>query len=106
MAKVTFEFDDKDESLDIKGVVGRNTLIAAVNEINELYRNIYNEKIYDKNVQIYVKSDGCVATDEDYENVAKTGELLKGGKQYLDKEWVEKQLEEIIDNVKEFLYYY
>lgn len=106
MAKVIFEFNDQnDEYSDIKAVVGRHKLISAVNELRDLYSRIYNGKIYDDSVEIYVKEDGCKATEEDYKKANREGIYLSGGKSYLDKEWVEQQLNDIIEDVREFLYY-
>jgi hypothetical protein len=105
MAKITIEFDDtQDSSQDISAVVNRHKLLNAVNDLDDLFRQIYNGKIYDPDIEIYLKSDNCKATEEDFKKASETGKLLSGGKYYLDREWVENELNHILENIREFLY--
>lgn len=106
MAKVVIEFDEQEDGLqDINAVINRHKLLCAVNELRDLYSRIYNDKIYDVNdVQIYLKSDGTKATEQDYRQANEQGTYLSGGKEYLAREWVEQQLNDILEDVKEFLY--
>jgi len=105
MGKVTFELDDVEEGYDINLIVGRHKLANAVNELSDLFRQIYNGKIYDDKDVIYVKEDGCVATNEDYEKANLEGKLLSGGTHYLRQGFVEAELDKILDNVRQFLYF-
>lgn len=104
MAKVIFEFNDEEEHNDIKAVVGRTDLIVAFNDLRDLYSRIYNGKIYDKDVEIYIKEDGKVATEEDYQEARDKGTYLKNGKNYLNEDWVLNQLDNILNDVRQFLY--
>lgn len=106
MAKVIIEFNEQEDGLqDVNAVINRHKLLSAVNELRDLYSRIYNDKIYDENdVQIYLKSDGTKATEQDYKQANEQGTYLSGGKQYLEREWVEQQLNDILDDVREFLY--
>lgn len=106
MAKVIIEFNEQEDELqDINAVVNRHKLLCAVNELRDLYSRIYNDKIYEEDdVQIYLKSDGTKATEQDYKQANEKGIYLSGGKEYLAREWVEQQLNDILEDVKEFLY--
>ena len=78
MAKITIEFDDtQDSSQDISVVVNRHKLLSAVNDLSDLFSQIYNGKIYDPNVEIYLKSDNCKATEEDFKKAVPFSELTK-----------------------------
>ena len=99
MAKVIFEFDEAEDRYDINMIVNRHRLMCAAEELSNLYRKIYNGKIYDEEDCIYVKADGKVATEEDYKEVRETGKLLEGGKHYLRQGYVEKELSYILDKV-------
>ena len=104
MAKVIFEFDDIENKDDILAIVNRHKLILAVNQINNLFRKIYNGKIYNPDNCIYLKADGSKATDEDYERVRKNGEYLSGGKHYLLQEYIENELKDALDGLDDFIY--
>lgn len=105
MSKVTFEFDENEDRYDVNLIVNRHKLSVAVNELSDLYRKIYNGKIYDKKDLIYVKEDGCKATKEDYEEANLKGEFLSGGTSYLRCEFIEAELDRILEDVRPFLYY-
>lgn len=103
MAKVLIEFnEEKDLIDDINAAVNRSKLVYALTKVNDIYRSLINGKIYDNEALVFVKEDGCIATEEDYKKVRETGKLLKG-KYYLNQEWVEQQLENILEDVKEYL---
>lgn len=103
MAKVIFEFDEAEDRYDINMIVNRHRLMCAAEELSNLYRKIYNGKIYDEEDCIYVKPDGKVATEEDYKEVRETGKLLEGGKHYLRQEFVERELGYILDKVSDLI---
>lgn len=104
MAKIIIEFDEnEDYKSDILAAIDRQSLVKAINDIRDLYSQIYNNKIYDSNVQIYLKADGKKATEEDYKKVNLEGTLLQGGKYYISQEWIEETLDNILENVKQFL---
>lgn len=104
MAKVVFEFDDTEESSDIEMVVSRHKLAHAAWMLSELYRTIYNGKIYDPEDCIYVKADGCKATQEDYDKANLEGKYLEGGKTYLKREFVEFELDKILDPIRHLIF--
>ena len=105
MAKVTFEFDDIEDRNDVEAVIGRYKLLSAIDSISELYSVIFNGKIYDPDVEIYVLPEGRVATEEDYKKANEEGKFLSGGKTYLDSTWVENRLDLILENVRHLLSY-
>lgn len=106
MAKVIFEFNDKDEQSDIEMVVSRYQMKCALNEIFEFYRKLINDKFYpSEGVQIYVKKDGCVATEEDTRKAIETGELLSGGHYYISQDYIESRLQDLIDDNRNIMDY-
>ena len=105
MAKVTFEFDDIEDRTDVEAVVGRYKLLNAIDSISELQNVIYNGKIYDPGVEIYVLPEGRVATEEDYKKANEGRNLLSGVKTYLDSIWVENRLDHILEDVRHLLSY-
>lgn len=105
MAKVEFEFDENEDREDINVIVNRHKLVCAVNELSDFYSQIYNGKIYDPQDTVYVKADGQIATQEDYDKANLEGRFLSGGKTYLRQEFVERELDRILDGIRQFLYY-
>lgn len=105
MSKVTFEFDENEDRYDVNLIVNRHKLVTAVNELSDLFRRIYNGKIYDDKDLIYVKEDGYVATRKDYEEANIKGEYISGGENYLRQKFIETELDKILDDVKPFLYF-
>ena len=103
MAKVTFEFDDNEESYEIEKVINRNKFIVALEELSDLYRRMYNGKIYDENATIYVLKEGRVATEKDYEEARLKGTYLEGGKTYYNSDWIENELNIILDDIRPYL---
>lgn len=105
MAKVEFEFDENDDRYDVNIIVNRHKLVEAVDELSDLYRKIYNGKIYDDKDVIYVKENGRVATQEDYDKANKEGKFLSGGEHYLRQKFIEVELDRILEDVRPFLYF-
>lgn len=103
VAKVIFEFDEAEDRYDINMIVNRYKLMCAVQELSDFHRKIYNGKIYNEEDYIYVKPDGKVATEEDYEQVREEGKFLEGGTLYLKQEFVENELDCIINKVEDLL---
>lgn len=104
MAKIIIEFDEnEDYKSDILAAIDRKLLISTINEVRDLYSQIYNDKIYDKDVQIYLKEDGKKATEEDYKKASLEGNILHEGKYYISQEWIEETLDNILENVKQYL---
>lgn len=69
MAKVIIEFDEEKDSVqDISAAVNKYKLLGAINQLRDLYSKIINGKIYEPDVEVYVLSNGKVATEEDYKD--------------------------------------
>lgn len=102
MAKVVFEFDDEnDEMDDINFIVNRNKIRCALYDIQDLFRRIYNGKLYSEVISV---KDGKVLTEDDYKRYADVGEYpVKGTHQYIDYEFVENELEKALEDVNHFL---
>lgn len=105
MAKVVFEFDEDEDRRDIDIIVNRHKLTAALYEVSQLYSRIYNGKIYDDKVEIYIKEDGNVATQEDYDKARYEGKLLSGGEHYLREKYVENELDSALEEIRSYLDY-
>lgn len=103
MAKVIIELDD-DEDLDkLSFLVNKSKILSALYDLDNFYIKLYNGKIYEPNNIVYVKSDGCIATDEDYEKVKKEGKFLSGGEYYVRQEWLEGILEDALGDIRSYL---
>lgn len=103
MSRVNFEYDETDEKEDINLIINRYKLLQAVQDIAELYHAIYNYKIYEQDVIIYLKADGSKATQKDYDEVSKTGKYLSGGENYISQDWIENRLDSILEDVRHLL---
>lgn len=103
MSKVTFEFDESEDSQDIKEVVYRSSMMSVLYDIQELYRQLYNGKIYDPEAIVYITNDNKIATDEDYKKALEQGKPLSGKGYYINQEWLEVQLDQILDSVKHLI---
>lgn len=104
MAKVIFEFDDCEENNDINLIVNRHKLYCAINALNDFYRNLYNGKLYTDEI-ISVK-DNKVLTEEDYAKFREEGNYpVKGTKQYISTDYIEDELNSILDSVNDLLDY-
>lgn len=102
MAKVTFEFDEYEEREDVNVIINRHKLLNAINKIDDLRRQIYKGYLNEGD-SIYLKKDGCKATQEDYDLASLKGEYLEGGETYLRADYVENKLNEILEGVIEFI---
>lgn len=104
MARVTFEFDDEEENDEINLVVNRHKLECAIYELNDFYRNLYNGKLYTDDI-ITVK-DNKVLTEEDYKEFQEKGEYpVKGTKEFIGTDYLENELDNILNNVRDLLDY-
>lgn len=104
MAKVTFEFDDNEERSDIEEVINRNKIMCALQDLSDLYRQLYNGKIYDPNNIVYITNDNRIAQEEDYKKAQEEGHPLHGKGYYIRQEWLENELNNILQNVNHLLY--
>ena len=88
--KITFEIDTKDEDADeyLKLINNKAKAYVGANDLCELYRRIYNRKIYDENVIKVEKNE-------------ETGE----SKEWISLDYIEHELEEIFETLKEFQYW-
>lgn len=103
MSKVVFEFDLIDNAEEIALIVNRHKMMSALYDVQDFARVVYNDKIYNDKDLVYIKKDGSIATKEDYDKMYKTGEQLEGGEYYLRKDYVEAQLDYIMNKVKHLL---
>lgn len=96
MGKVTFEFNDGEESYDIELTVNRRKLISALYDLQSYRRDIYKGYI---NNTLIVVGDKVVARDsnklEDYD--------IEKAKAYLEVEDILRELDYILDKVQSLL---
>ena len=65
MAKVIFEFDDReDDKVDIDFIVNRHKILAAISDLSSLRSKIYNSKLY--NNELITIKDNRVIADSEY----------------------------------------
>lgn len=104
MPKVTFEFDEYEDRRDIDIIVNRHKLMCAIDELSDLYRTIYNGKVYEEGATIYLLEDGRKATKEDYDKANLEGKFLSGGKNYLSQDYIGRELDRILEDVRRLLW--
>lgn len=94
--KVTIELDSEKDHADeyLKLINGKDQVYAGINMICELYRTIYNRKLYDTDI-IMVQKKMVDPTDP----IGKVTE-----KEWLSMNFVEKELERIFEQLKDFQY--
>ena len=103
MSKVTFEFDEDENRSDINVIVNRYKLISALEDLDTLYRNLYNGKIYDPDNIVYITKDNRIATEEDYKEAQDRGKPLSGKGYYIKQDWIENKLDDILQDVRQIL---
>lgn len=95
--KVTIELDSEKDHADeyLKLINGKDQVYAGINMICELYRTIYNRKLYDTDI-IMVQKKMVDPTDP-------IGQVTE--KEWLSMNFVEKELERIFEQLKDFQYW-
>lgn len=94
--KITFEIDTNDEDAQeyLKLINNKAKAYVGINAFCELYRSIYNRKIYDESV-IYRQKMVYPAGDP----------LNKETKEWISLEYIEKEMEKIFEDLKDFQYW-
>lgn len=117
MAKVTFEYDENEEKTDIELIVNRYKMWNALNELSGLRRSIYkgyyNEGDYcsvreaevpmKHNPDHKIKKAVQVITDEEREKANMEGRWIEDSVTYLKADWVENEINRILDDVYQVL---
>lgn len=94
--KVTFEIDTNEEDAQeyLKLINEKSKAYVGINEFCELYRRIYNRKIYDENVIFYQKTQDPLGDP-----------LNKTTKEWISVDYIEKEMEKIFEDLKDFQYW-
>ena len=102
MAKVTFEFDDQEDNYDVLLVTNRHKMVGALYKLDELYRKLYNGKLYTD--ELITVKDGKVLTEDDYKKYAEDGEYpVKNTKEYISTDFIETELDDALYDIKHIL---
>lgn len=94
--KVIFEIDTEKEDANeyLKLINDKSKVYVGVNDFCELYRRIYNRKIYDDELVKYEKIQDP------------TGDPLRlKTREWISMEYIESELEKIFDELKDFQYW-
>lgn len=94
--KVIFEIDTEKEDANeyLKLINDKSKVYVGVNDFCELYRRIYNRKIYDDELVKYEKIQDP------------TGDPLHPKtREWISMEYIENELEKIFDELKDFQYW-
>lgn len=94
--KITFEIDTNDEDANeyLKLINDKAKVYTGVNDFCELYRRIYNRKIYDEEVMLVQKSV------DPLDPISKTTE-----KEWISLDYIESEMEKIFEELKDFQYW-
>lgn len=101
MAKITIELNEDNELRDIELYINRHKLASALYDVSKLRRDIYKGYL-PKGLIITVK-DNKVLTEEDFNESRKTGKLIQGTKTYIDREYIEDILLNILEGLGDII---
>jgi len=94
--KVIFEIDTEKEDANeyLKLINEKAKAYVGINNFCELYRRIYNRKIYDEEVMLVQKSV------DPLDPIGKTTE-----KEWISLDYIESEMEKIFEELKDFQYW-
>ncbi len=94
--KITFEIDTNDEDAQeyLKLINDKTKAYVGINNFCELYRRIYNRKIYDDDIIKYEKIFDPMGDP-----------LNQKTKEWISMEYIESEMEKIFDDLKDFQYW-
>lgn len=103
MSKVIMEFDSDEDRFKLNAIFNIDKLQYALVKLANLRGKIVNEKFYN-NELIYVKDNKVVDTVDilDFKEVEKA---YKDSTDYINKQYIEKELEEILDPIFDYIDY-
>lgn len=96
--KVIFEIDTEKENADeyLKLINEKDKVYVGVNELCELYRRIYNRKIYDNDI---IKKE-TIQDPRHKDDPTRT--LIQ---EWISLDYIENELEKIFEDLKDFQYW-
>lgn len=120
MSEVIFKFDAIEEANEVKFIADRYKVMNALEELSNLrrsiYKGFYSESDYCLVLEDIVESTNWtgekykvrkavkLVTQEDIEKACENNKLcVEGAVAYLSSEWVEKRINEILDQVAHLL---
>lgn len=94
--KITFEIDTNDEDAQeyLKLINDKTKAYVGINNFCELYRRIYNRKIYDDDIIKYEKIFDPMGDP-----------LNQKTKEWISLDYIESELEKIFEELKDFQYW-
>ena len=96
--KVIFEIDTKDDDADeyLKLISKKSAAYVGINDLCEFYRTIYNRKIYSDEIIKYEKVQDPRHPEDPTKTITK---------EWIDLDYIERELEKIFEELKEFQYW-
>lgn len=96
--KVIFEIDtEKEDAQEYLKLINEKTKVyIGINDFCELYGTIYNRKIYDNNIMKYEKVQDPRHPEDPSRTITR---------EWIDLNYIEKELEKIFDELKDFQYW-
>lgn len=98
MAKVIYEFNENEEQTDIDLVNGRYKMISALHSLSELRRNLYKGYINEGDM-IHIRGKEALTEEDIRKEYNETGKPVEGTKLFIDYEYIEREIERILDDV-------
>lgn len=98
MAKVTYEFNENKEKHDIDLINGRYKMIYALTQLNNLRRNLYKGYLNSEDM-IHVRGKEALTEEDISKEYNETGEPVKGTKLFISYDYIEKEIDSILDDV-------
>lgn len=102
MAKVIYELNENKEKHDIDLINNRYKMAYALTQLSNLRRNLYKGYI-STNDMIHIR-DKEVLTEEDInKEYNETGEPVKGTKTFISYDYIEREIDSILEDVYSLL---
>ena len=102
MSKVIMEFDSEEDKKKINAIVNLDKIQYSLSKLVDLRCEIVNNKFY-SNELIYIK-DNKIISNSDIENSI-SEDLYENSKEYLDKEYLERKLADILESIYDYIEY-
>lgn len=102
MAKVIYELNENKEKHDIDLINNRYKMAYALTQLNNLRRNLYKGYLSSEDM-IHIRGKEALTEEDINKEYNETGEPVKGTKLFVSYDYIEKEIDSILDNVYSLL---
>ena len=102
MAKVIYELNENKEKHDIDLINNRYKMVYALTQLNNLRRNLYKGYLSSEDM-IHIRGKEVLTEEDINKEYNETKELVKGTKLFVSYDYIEKEIDSILDDVYSLL---